>query len=85
MYIEEAVSEKRKNGELVHVSNFKRAYEVKDKKVANITTGVLSKNGGLTEATFTTNISVAQLFDLVKQYDPEFKPVSDSEFKPVSM
>ena len=56
---------------------FVRAYTLKDiKEVAQIPNSVLSDEGGLTGGIYTTEISVADLFQIVKQYDPEFKPKS---------
>ena len=68
LYVEEALNNKG-------TEVFTRAYTLKDiKKVAQIPNSVLSGNGGLTGGTSATDISVADLFDLVKKYDPEFKP-----------
>ena len=43
-------------------------------KVASVADGVLSENGGLTEATHATTYSVSDLYALVKRYDKDFKP-----------
>ncbi len=52
---------------------FSRAYQLKDiEKIADLPNGVLSENGGLTDdksATF--NVSISELFDLVKHYDDQ--------------
>ena len=73
LYVEEALNNKG-------TEVFTRAYTLKDiKKVAQIPNSVLSSNGGLTGGTSATDISVADLFNLVKEYDAEFKPKSASK------
>ena len=68
MYVEEAISSKDN-------AVFDRAYQLKDiEKVASVADGVLSENGGLTEATHATTYSISDLYALVKQYDKDFKP-----------
>lgn len=69
LYVEEALNNKE-------TEVFARAYELKDiEEVAFATNGVLSQKGGLTGATNTTSTyKVADLFALVKKYDPDFKP-----------
>lgn len=72
MFAEEALSN---NGKVI----FRRAYQLKDiEKVADIPDGVLFKKEGLTEGTSTTTISISDLFNLVKEYDKDFR------FKPVN-
>ncbi len=68
VYIEEALSKKEDK-------MFSKAYQFKDiKTVTDLPISVLSKDGGLTEGTPITTYSISDLFALVKQYDPEFKP-----------
>ena len=72
LYVEEAMSNKA-------TFVFTRAYQLKDiKKVASIPNGVLFENEGLTEGTIATNVTVADIFNLVKQYDAEFNPMEPS-------
>lgn len=68
LFVEEALSN---NENYV----FSRAYQLKDiQKIADITNGVHSENGGLTDVTSTTKYSIADLFELVKRYDSSFNP-----------
>lgn len=68
LYVEEAVS--LKSDEV-----FDRAYQLKDiEKVADIPSGVLSENGGLTGGTTATTYSISDLHRFVKQYDKDFSP-----------
>lgn len=54
--------------------DFSRAYELQEiKKVATLHTGVHSNEGGLTRQV-TTNYSISDLFDFVKQNDKNFNP-----------
>ena len=70
-YVEEALS----NNEKVI---FKRGYELKDIiKVADLPNSVLFQNGGLTDGTSTTTYSIADLYDLVKNYDKDFSPAPE--------
>ena len=53
---------------------FSRAYELKDiEKVADLSNGVLSQKGGLTEGKSTTINSISDLYSLVKSNDKNFK------------
>lgn len=70
LFVEEALS----NNEKVV---FKRAYQLKDiEKIADIPNGVLLNTEGLTDDTSAINISISDLFNLVKQYDADFQPKS---------
>ena len=67
LFVEEALP--NKGGE-----PFSRAYELKDiEKVADLSNGVLSQKGGLTEGKSTTINSISDLYTLVKNYDKNFK------------
>lgn len=68
VYAEEAMS--TKNSEI-----FTRAYSLKNIKiVADFDNGVLLGDKGLTSSPSATTYSISELFNLVKTYDPEFKP-----------
>ena len=83
LYAEEAVA---KNGE-----PFTRAYELKDiKKVAMTDKGVLSREGGLTQADIATIKNVSDLFKAVKAYDTDFNPkpaskIVDEDGRPLAV
>lgn len=67
LLVEEAFNDKM-------TAEFSRAYELQEiKKVATLHTGVHSNNGGLTRQV-TTNYSISELFEFVKQYDKSFTP-----------
>ena len=73
LFVEEALS--NKGGE-----PFSRAYELKDiEKIADLSDGVLSQKGGLTEDKSTTSISISDLYALVKGYDKDFKSQPSSK------
>lgn len=68
LYVEEALNNKE-------TEIFNRAFVLKDiKKIASFAKGVLSNNEGLTYAKEANNLNVAELAELVKQYDPEYNP-----------
>lgn len=70
LYAEQALNQK--TGEI-----FTRAYNVHYiEKVAEFENGVHSISGGLTLSHSTTDISVAELYEIVKQYDENFKPAT---------
>lgn len=72
LFVEEALP--NKGGE-----PFSRAYELKDiEKVADLSNGVLSQKGGLTEGKSTTINSISDLYSLVKSNDKDFKENSAS-------
>ena len=70
LYVEEALPNSGTG------DSFTRAYEVKNiKKIGSFAKGVLSENGGLTQAAEPISIdTISDLFALVKKYDPEFNP-----------
>jgi hypothetical protein len=73
LFVEEALP--NKGGE-----PFSRAYELKDiEKIADLSGGVLSQKGGLTEDKSTTSISISDLYALVKGYDKDFKSQPSSK------
>ncbi len=73
LFVEEALP--NKGGE-----PFSRAYELKDiEKIADLSNGVLSQKGGLTEDKSTTTISISDLYALVKRYDKYFKSQPSSK------
>lgn len=73
LFVEEALP--NKGGE-----PFSRAYELKDiEKIADLSDGVLSQKGGLTEDKSTTSISISDLYALVKSYDKDFKSQPSSK------
>ena len=73
LYAEEALSNKSSN-------TFTRAYELKYiTEVAGIDNGVHSQTGSLTGSHPATDLSVADLFALVKRFDKDFAPKVASE------
>lgn len=73
LFVEEALP--NKGGE-----PFSRAYELKDiEKIADLSDGVLSDKGGLTEGKSTINNSISDLYALVKRYDKDFKSQQSSK------
>ena len=71
VYVEEALS----NNEKVV---FKRGYQFKDiEKVADLPNSVLSQNGGLTDGKSTAMYSIADLYNFVKTFDPNFSPAPE--------
>ena len=73
LFVEEALP--NKGGE-----PFSRAYELKDiEKIADLSDGVLSDKGGLTEGKSTINNSISDLYALVKRYDKDFKSQPSSK------
>ena len=73
LYAEEALSNNEKEV-------FSRAYELKDiEKVADFDNGVLHSTVGLTGSQSTTEVSLSDLYSLVKRFDKDFhagKPVN---------
>ena len=66
MFLQKLYAEEAMNNQ--GSENFVRAYTLKDiKEVAQIPNSVLSDEGGLTGGIYTTEISVADLFEIVKQ------------------